>query len=265
MLAIIAGEGALPAALIDRLPTRPKILSLQGFQPRDVEVDQVFRLEKLGSVLKRLKREGVTEICFAGGIRRPKINPLAIDMATLPYVPIVKKALAESDDGALRAAIAVLEQAGFKVRAAHEIAPDLLPPAGIPTEAKPDEKAQKDAMRGQAVVDAMATADIGQACAIWRGQVLMVESIYGTDWMLRSLRRRPDGREGGGLLFKAPKTTQDRRADLPIIGPDTIETASDAGLKGIVVEAGGVMVLHLDQVIAACNDKGMFLWVRERT
>ncbi|MAC80753.1 MAG: phosphatidate cytidylyltransferase [Rhodobacteraceae bacterium] len=263
MLAIIAGEGALPAALIDRLPTRPRILSLQGFRPESVEVDEVFRLEKLGSVLKRLKRDGVTEICFAGGIRRPQINPLAIDIATLPYVPIVKKALAESDDGALRAAIAVLEQAGFLVRAAHEIAPDLLPPVGISTRAKPDEKAQKDAARGQAIVDAMAGADVGQACAVWRGQALAIEGIYGTDWMLRTLRRRPDGGEGG-LLFKAPKPTQDRRADLPIVGPATVAAVAEAGLKGLVLESGGVMVLDLDQTVAACDDKGLFLWIRER-
>ena len=268
MLALIAGEGALPAALVERLPSRPMILSLQGFRPDGVEVDRVFRLEKLGSVLKQLRRDGVTEICFAGGIRRPQINPLAIDLATMPYLPTVKKALAASDDGALRAAIAVLEQAGFAVRAAHEIAPDLLPPAGIPTAAQPDDKARKDAARGQAIVEAMAGADIGQACAVWRGQALSIEGIYGTDWMLRSLRRRPDGgadgSRKGGLLFKAPKPTQDRRADLPIIGPKTVEAVAEAGLTGIVVEAGGVMVLHREQVIAACDERGMYLWVRER-
>ncbi|MGR3803941.1 LpxI family protein [Marinibacterium profundimaris] len=263
MLAIIAGEGALPAALVDRLARRPLILSLQDHRPDGVEVDRVFRLEKLGSVLKQLKRDGVTEICFAGGIKRPQINPLAIDFATMPYLPTVKRALASSDDGALRAAIAVLEQAGFAVRAAQEIAPDLLPPAGIPTRARPDERAQKDATRGQAIVNAMAQGDIGQACAVWRGQALALEGIYGTDWMLQSLRQRPDGGQGG-VLFKAPKPTQDRRADLPIIGPDTVEAVAEAGLTGIVLEAGGVMVLHQERVIAACDAKGLFLWVRER-
>ena len=263
MLAIIAGQGALPAALVDRLADRPLILSLEGFQPDGVDVDRLFRLEKLGSVLKQLRRDGVTEICFAGGIKRPQINPLAIDLATIPYLPTVKRALAASDDGALRAAIAVLEQAGFAVRAAQDIAPDLLPGAGIPTRIQPDDKARKDAARGQAIVDAMAGADIGQACAVWRGQALAIEGIYGTDWMLKSLRDRPDDGPGG-LLFKAPKPTQDRRADLPIIGPDTVEAVDAAGLKGIVLERGGVMVLHLDRVIADCDARGLFLWIRER-
>ena len=59
MLAIIAGQGALPAALVERLSQRPLILSLDGFQPDGVEVDRVFRLEKLGTVLKQLRRDGV--------------------------------------------------------------------------------------------------------------------------------------------------------------------------------------------------------------
>lgn len=264
MLAIIAGQGALPAALVDRLPQRPLILSLEGFQPDGVDADRLFRLEKLGSVLKQLRRDGVTEICFAGGIQRPKINPLAIDLATIPYLPTVKRALASSDDGALRAAIAVLEQAGFAVRAAHEIAPDLLPPAGIPTKAQPDEAARNDAARGQAVVDAMAAADIGQACAIWRGQALAIEGIFGTDWMLKTLRDRPDS-GAGGVLFKAPKPTQDRRADLPIIGMDTIAAVQAAGLSGIVIEAGGVMVLDQDRVVAECDALELFLWIRGRS
>ncbi len=263
MLALIAGRGALPAALVDRLPERPMICSLQGFQPEGVAVDKVFRLEKLGSVLKSLRREGVTEICFAGGINRPSINPLALDLATLAYVPTIKRALAASDDGALRAAMAVIEEAGFAVRAAHEIAPDLIPPAGIPTRAKPTDKDQKDAARGQAVIDALASGDIGQACAVWKGQALALEGIYGTDWMLETLRNRPDGGQGG-LLFKAPKPHQDRRADLPIIGPDTVDAVAAAGLTGIVLEAGGVMVLFRDRVIAACDAAGLYLWVRER-
>ena len=67
------------------------------------------------------------------------------------------------------------------------------------------------------------------------------------------------------MFFKAPKPTQDRRADLPIIGPDTVDAVAAAGLTGIILEAGGVMVLHLDRVVAACEARGLFLWVRERS
>ena len=41
-----------------------------------------------------------------------------------------------------------------------------------------------------------------------------------------------------GVLVKAPKRGQDRRFDLPSIGPRTVEGAAQAGLAGIAVVAG---------------------------
>jgi len=67
----------------------------------------------------------------------------------------------------------------------------------------------------------------------------------------------------GGILFKAPKPGQDRRADLPVIGPDTARNVVAAKLSGIVIEDGGVMVLDLPQVRRILDAAGAFLWVRE--
>ena len=48
---------------------------------------------------------------------------------------------------------------------------------------------------------------------------------------------------------------------MPLIGPDTAMKAADAGLSGIVISSGGVMVLDLPQVVAILDAQGMFLWV----
>ena len=70
--------------------------------------------------------------------------------------------------------------------------------------------------------------------------------------------------EGGAILFKGPKPDQDRRADFPVIGPQTIKNAAVAGLVGIVIEDRGVMVLDMSAVVAAATDAGLFLWVRPK-
>ncbi|WP_425046557.1 LpxI family protein [Primorskyibacter sp. S87] len=263
MLALIAGGGVLPTELVAELETRPLICAMEGFPPDTLTVDLPFYLEHLGTLVAELKERGVTEICMAGSVGRPPVDPARIDAATLPLVPIVQKALVSGDDGALRAMIGIFENAGMHVRAAHEIAPHLLPPIGCLTEAQPSDTEANDAARGAGVVRAMAVADVGQACVIHKGQALTVEGNFGTDWMLRSMTMRPDA--GGGILFKAPKPGQDRRADLPAIGPDTVTAACAAGLSGIVLEAGGVMVLGREEVMAECERLGLFLWVRERT
>jgi len=261
MLALIAGTGALPGELTERLDAPPLVCALEGFDPDDLVVDVRFRLETLGSLLAVLRDNGVTQVCMAGAIGRPSIDPAAIDTATLPLVPLLQQAMASGDDGALRAAITIFEQAGMTVSGAHEIAPDLLPPTGCATLAKPGERDRDDAARGAEIVVAMSAADIGQACVVQRHQALAIEGAFGTDWMLRSLTTRPDA--GGGVLFKAPKPGQDRRVDLPAIGPDTVVAACAAGLSGMVIEAGGVMVLDRPGVLAECNRLGLFLWVRE--
>ncbi|NVO55185.1 UDP-2,3-diacylglucosamine diphosphatase LpxI [Rhodobacteraceae bacterium B1Z28] len=263
MLALIAGTGALPNEVVAQLAQRPVICAMEGFLPDDLSTDIVFPLEQLGSFINDLRAKGVTEICMAGAVKRPMIDPSRIDAATLPLVPILQKAIMSGDDGALRAVIGIFEDSGLQVRAAHEIAPNLLPPVGCLTEAQPSESDLTDANRAAGILRAMGGADIGQACAVSKGQALAIECIFGTAWMLQSLTQRPDA--GGGVLFKGPKPEQDRRADLPAIGPDTVSGAVAAGLSGIVIEKGGVIVLQRDRVIAECNRLGLFLYVRERT
>jgi len=288
MLALIAGTGDLPPALIERLATRPLVCALQGFGPA-VTPDITFRIEQLGTFLSDLRARNVTEVCFAGAVRRPPIDPAAIDHATAPLVPRIAQAIAAGDDGALRTIFAIFEEAGFAIKAADEIAPDLLPAAGVPTAARPTIDAKQDAVLAETVIAEMGVADQGQACLVRAGQVLAREDQAGTDAMLARFGPSDDpvwaamdavgdllgdaaawlsGPEAtpvdarSAILFKAPKPDQDRRADLPVIGPATATRVVAAGLAGIVIEAGGVMVLNQPEVTDILDAAGVFLWVR---
>ena len=264
MLALIAGTGALPAALVTELQAQgetPLICVFGDFEP-DVSTDLPrvrFRLETLGSFISELQRRGVTEVCLAGAVRRPDVDPSLIDAETAPLVPRLMAALGQGDDGALRVILSIFEEAGIAIRAAHEIAPTLLPPSGVLTVVRPSEQNSTDAEIGQAFVVDMGRRDSGQACVVRAGEVIVEEGPDGTDAMIGQLS---NGQRA--ILFKAPKPNQDRREDLPVIGPKTAIGAADAGMDGIVIEAGGVMVMDLPQVIATLDAHSMFLWVRAR-
>ncbi|MFZ3583929.1 LpxI family protein [Loktanella sp. DJP18] len=259
MLALIAGTGDLPRAVLAALPDRPLICALEGFEP-SVTPDITFRLERLGSFLRALETRGVTRICMVGSVRRPALQVWAFDLATLRLVPTILRSIRKGDDGALRGFIAVLEARGFAVVAAQDVAPDLLPPAGVLTRAHPAPYHVHDASVGQGQVALMGEADLGQACVVRDGRIIATEDEGGTDAMLIGARDIAVG----AVLFKAPKPRQDRRADLPVIGVRTAMDAAAAGLAGIVIEAGGVMVLDLAGVIDVLDDQGMFLWVRPK-
>lgn len=302
MIALIAGTGALPAALVTELQAQgdtPLICVFGDFEP-EVSADLSrlrFRLETLGSFISELQRRGVTEVCLAGAVRRPDVDPNLIDAETAPLVPRLMAALGQGDDGALRVILSIFEEAGIAIRAAHEIAPTLLPPSGVLTVVRPSEQNSSDAEVGQAFVADMGRRDSGQACVVRAGEVIAEEGPDGTDAMIARLCLPIENTDNGDLgigfidvavrafrgvhsllnvdsptpllgeraiLFKAPKPNQDRRADLPVIGPKTALGAAEAGMDGIVIEAGGVMVMDLPQVIATLDAHGMFLWVRAR-
>ena len=56
-----------------------------------------------------------------------------------------------------------------------------------------------------------------------------------------------------------PKPIQERRVDLPTVGLDTVEACARAGLAGIVLEAGGAIILERDALQDALLDHGLFI------
>jgi DUF1009 family protein len=104
----------------------------------------------------------------------------------------------------------------------------------------------------------LGAVDVGQACVVQQGIVLSLEAIEGTDAMLA--RTGAVARPGpGGVLVKLVKPCQDRRTDLPTLGPATIDAATAAGLQGIAFEADGTILLDRTAMIAAADAAGLFL------
>ncbi|MDG1678685.1 MAG: UDP-2,3-diacylglucosamine diphosphatase LpxI, partial [Tateyamaria sp.] len=269
---------------------------LDGHIPKSLTPDISFRIENLGTLISTLRNAGITELCFCGAVDRPKIDLSKVDEATSPFLSILAGAVARGEDSSLRAIIGIFEKSGFKVRGAHELAPDLLPPLGVLTITPLPQQAHSDVKLALTAITTNTKLDLGQSCIIRDGSVLAVEDTRGTDAMLEDvkisveptsaephdpffgmmdiaggyLENAADWLSGqveekniiGGMLFKTPKVNQDFRIDLPTIGPDTVEKAIEARLGGIVISHGDVLVLDKNSVIEKLNDAGMYLWVR---
>ncbi|MDJ1015635.1 MAG: UDP-2,3-diacylglucosamine diphosphatase LpxI [Paracoccaceae bacterium] len=258
MLALIAGRGRLPEILAER--TGAEIIGLRGVSYDALRPEKNYGIEALGSLIADCVSAGVTAVCFAGGLTRVPLDPTKLDQKTLPLVPRMMEALAAGDDAALRTVVAFFEEAGIRTVGAHELCPELLPVAGSYGGVAPD-GFETDADRGWEVIAALGAADVGQSCVVQDGQVLAVEALFGTDWMLDSLKDRPRG--AGGLLCKAAKPGQDLRVDMPTVGPDTVRKLADLGLNGLVIKSGEVMVLDQEEPFALARARGLLFWVRE--
>jgi len=262
-LGIVAGGGDLPRMLIDACRRSSRdfhVFALEG-QAAPATVEGVphdwFRLGAAGAALKRAQELSVHEIVLAGSVKRPSFASLRPDWKTLNFLMrIGAKGL--GDDGLLRRIIAAMEEEGLTVIGADTVLENLKAVAGVLGRHAPDEVAAEDIARGRAVLRAMSEADVGQAVVVQQGMVLGVEAIEGTDALIErcgALRR--DG--PGGVLVKMPKQGQETRTDLPTIGPETIERAVAAGLRGIAVAAGATIIVRQEEVVRAANAAGLFL------
>ena len=259
-LALIAGNGALPAALVARLPEAPLMCVFEGCTPQGVTPDLSFRLETIGTLLQELTQRGVDKVCLVGGLERPVLDPSKLDAATRPLVPKVMAALQQGDDGALRIAVGLFKDAGMTVLSAQQLAPDLLARAGVLSAATPNEAVRENADVGARYIAEMGPRDIGQACLVADAGVYAMEGSAGTDALVAGAGTALAGRQA--ILFKGPKPDQTRLVDLPTIGPETVRRAIDASLAGIVVEAEGVLMLDRATCVEMADAAGLVLWVR---
>ncbi len=264
-LGILAGSGELPLRLIEacRAQARPYFVlafagscdpaTLQG-QPH-----AFIRLGAGGSGLKILRDNGVEELVMAGGVRRPSLTALRPDWRTTRFfLKIGMRALTDfGDDRLFRAIIGELEVEGFRVVGADSILSNLVAPEGLLGRVAPDAGAEADIRAGIAAARGHGAEDLGQAVMMRAGVPVDHEDAEGTDALLR--RCAASGQARGGVLVKMAKPQQERRADLPAIGAQTVTGAAAAGLKGIAIEAGACLVLDRDAVVAAADRAGIFV------
>jgi hypothetical protein len=195
---------------------------------------------------------------LAGGVKRPSVASLRPDWrATKFFARIGLRAL--GDDRLLSAVIKELEHEGFAVIGAERLLDQsAVMPEGPIGALVPDPVARADIEHGLRIARAVGALDIGQSVVVQQGMVLGVEAIEGTDALLR--RCRALRREGpGGVLIKIEKPGQERRADRPVIGPQTVAVAAEAGLRGIAAEAGAVLILDREAVAKAADAAGIFV------
>lgn len=262
-LAILAFDGELPQVLRAAHPDAVVVTfagSAHQMRPPTIE----HRYEKLGSVFDDLRARGVTRLVLAGGLSRPPLDPAQLDPFMMALAPRIMAAMQGGDDALLRLVISVFEDQGFTVIGAHELCPELVAAAGLLAGPKPSQQDQSDATRAADILLALSPLDVGQGAVVAAGLCLGVETVQGTDFMLDSVARTaPHLRRAKGVQVKAAKRGQDLRVDMPAIGPDTIAGAVRAGLSGIVIQAGSVMILDRAATCQAAEDAGIFLMAQE--
>ena len=263
-LGILAGGGPLPGQVAEAAVAAGRavfIVGLRGFaEPAVIQPfpHATIRMGAAGSILAALRAAGCADLVLVGPVLRPSVLDLRPDAEGARIMARIGRAAFSGDDGLLAAIVRVLGEEGFRVLGAHEVLAGAVGPRGQMGRFAPDAAARSDIERAAAVARALGRVDVGQGCVVQQGIVLAVEAVEGTDAMLA--RAAALARPGpGGVLVKLVKPGQDRRADLPTIGPATLRAAAAAGLRGVAFEAGGTLLTDRAGCIAEADSAGLFL------
>ena len=135
-LAIICGGGSLPLAVADAVTRRGRrvvMFPVRGFaDPRDF-ADYPCHLIATGQFgrFRRLAvQEGCRDVVFIGVVLRPALRQIRLDWDTIRQLPRVFAMFRGGDNHLLSSLARIVEDLGFKLHGAHEVAPEILVPQG---------------------------------------------------------------------------------------------------------------------------------------
>lgn len=267
VFALLSGGGALPSIMAAAAQSKgwpTHVVTFEG-QPQpdptpEAESHHKFPLGQIGHILAHLRAHNVTHVAMAGHLNKPGIFDLKPDAAGLK---LLARAVIMHDDALLRAVTATLTENGLTVLSVHDLAPGLLAPPGLLTKAAPHEAEEEDIALARSTLAVLGDLDIGQAAVVYKGAILGVEAVEGTDELLHRCATLRGAEDRGGILVKRAKPLQTDLADLPVVGLQTMEILLKNHYRGMAVQAGRTLLLHQPELIREANAHNLFILSQE--
>ena len=267
-LGIIAGGGKIPQLLVQACETQQRpytVVGLEGHADSLTTPPAIWvRVGQAGKCFQKFREDKVSSVVMAGKVMRPGLFELRPDWRTIKFlVRAGAKAFVDKnsvgDDRLLRLVIAEIEREGFSVVGLESLLSNLVASPGKVGTVAPSQMDQQEIAAGMNAAREHGAADRGQAVIIRDGSVVATEGIEGTDHLIRDATNLSDS-GSKPILVKASKPQQDRRADLPVIGPETVNACIASGFRGIAIEAGGTLIVDKRAVAELADRAGLFVY-----
>lgn len=260
-IALIAGNGLYPETFaaaarragVNRLVAAAFLDETKPDLAGRVDAIEWFRVGQLGKMIAFFKREGIKRAVMVGQIAPKNLFDLRPDLRTLMMLARLPRRNAESLFGGIADELA---KDGITLLPATTYLEDLMPAAGHVAGPSIKKRRWDDARYGYDIAKESSRLDIGQTVVVKNGTVLAVEAFEGTN---EAVKRGGSLGRGGATMVKVSKPSQDMRFDVPVVGPDTIRVAAEAGVDVIAVEANKTLLLGLDELQAECQARRVSL------
>jgi len=218
------------------------------------DATELLRVGQLGRMLDIAKRSGAAHAIMAGQIAPKNLFDLSPDIKALLLLAKIKERNAETLFGAVAQSLAKI---GVELLPATRFMEDQLATEGHMAGPKFRDREREDAEFGFRIAKETSRLDIGQTVVVKNGTVLAVEAFEGTN---ETIERAGRVGRGGGLVAKVCKPGQDMRFDVPVVGETTLANIAAAGLRGMVAEAGRVLLLDRERLCEVADEKRITLY-----
>ena len=254
-LLVIAGAGTYPELIVRGAKRagvgRVDVVAVRGSTARSTAraADDV-RWITLGEISDCIRWAG--ERRYDGAILAGQVNPLSLFRggfdaeikAALRALPV------KNAHSIFSRLVELFAEAGVKVLPASLFMDGNLPGVGPLTARGLSPSEQSDIGHARDVARDMGVHDVGQTVMVKGGMVLAVEAFEGTNAAIRR-----GGKLGGrgSVVFKAAREGHDMRFDIPVVGLKTLKTMKKAGATALGFQAGRLILLDREEVIAYAN------------
>ena len=268
-LAILAGRGPLPVSVAEiakKTGWKVFVVSLNGESDKalDKYPNIKINITKVDKIISILKEKSIKDVLMIGYVDRHINWKKDLGLGLLILALRNRDFFQRGDASLCSRIVSFLESKDFVVHGAHEIANELVLKIGTISKSKPNKHNEKDIIHGLSVVKMIGILDIGQCVVVDNNRVLAIEAAEGTDLMLDRVKIIKNKHKSikSGVFIKYSQEIQDNRIDMPTIGPVTIQKVYEAGLSGLVISSGSVIVHDYIEVCRLLDNYNLFLDVR---
>ena len=257
---LIAGNGRFPFLVLEAARSRGiemvvAAIREETFPEIEDQASDVhwLSLGQLGKLIKTFKSAGVTRAVMAGQVKHKQIFSGIIP--DLKMIQMLAGLATKSTDSLIGGVARALEEEGIQLIDSTAFLGPLLPEPGVLTSRGPSEDERRDLDYGFRIARELGRLDLGQSVVISDGACVALEAMEGTDAVVRRAASLVNGRKLA--LVKLAKPNQDLRFDVPVVGPDTLETMVECHVGALAVEARKTLMIDREDLIRGADANGI--------
>ncbi|MDR0423660.1 MAG: UDP-2,3-diacylglucosamine diphosphatase LpxI [Rickettsiales bacterium] len=261
-LGLVVGGGNLPLNIIrENKDIDFYIVMVKGFANADnykMYKNISVSFGQIGKALSFFKKNDVKNIVFAGAVKQPHYRNILPDWTGFFLLLKLLKLKFFGDNNVLMEVIKYMENKGFNILPADKFLKNKVV-KGFIGNIKFKDDYRIDVELGVKILNTLSSFDIGQSIVIQNGKVIGLECVEGTANLIKRCKDLKFAKGRGAILVKMKKETQTDKADLPVIGVDTIRQLKDSEFCGVVIDTNGI-IIDFDKTIEEANKNNIFVF-----